>query len=407
MKENSTAPDFGNVFVATALVVLPLAAIAPLAIAWATALPALWIAIIYVRAGSYPWEGRPWLFPATLMGIVVYGGLTVFWSISPDRTLHIAVKLIPIVIGGWLLIGAAAQLDERARHRTSTALLFGAAVALILIGIEVATGGLLQGLLRGAGLKATGNLYHLNRAASQVAILIWPLWLILDRRRGPVVAAAGVGLAAAALYALDPDTPLLTLLGGVVFLALAQIAPRMAQGLMIAGVLAVALAIPLYPLILPLIDSALLSLNLDDFTLRHRFAIWEFAATRTMEQPIFGWGLGTSRVLPGTDGIAGQLGGGAETLPLHPHNALLQLWLELGIPGIALALIAIVTILRNITRYISGRKELAVALTVFFSATLIAELSYGIWQSWWLVFLWVSAALTIAVAGKPARTGAA
>lgn len=407
MNVNPTAPDFGNVFVATALVILPLAVLAPLAIAWAAALPALWIAFIYWRAGRYPWEGRSWLIPAALIGVVVYGTLTVVWSISADRTLHIAVRLAPIVAGGWLLVGAAAQLDERARHRTATALLFGGIVALVLIGIEIATEGLIHGLLRGAGFKATGNLYHLNRTASQVAILIWPLWLVLDRRFGSVVAVAGVVIAAAALFALDPETPLFTVFAGVVFLALAYISPRIAQRLMIAGVLAVALAIPLYPLILPLIDNALLSWNIGDFSLRHRFAIWDFAATKTMEQPVFGWGLGTSRVVPGAADSADVLRREAETLPLHPHNALLQIWLELGLPGIVLALIAVVTILGRITRYIRGRKELAMALTVIFSATLIAELSYGVWQSWWLVFLWVIAALTVVIAGKPARTDTA
>ena len=172
---------------------------------------------------------------------------------------------------------------------------------------------------------------------------------------------------------------------------------------MIAGVLVVAVAIPLYPLILPVVDNTLLSWNISDFTLRHRFAIWDFVATRTMEQPILGWGLGTSRVLPGADGIFEKLSSRAETLPLHPHNALLQIWLELGIPGIMLALITVVAILAKITRYIRGRKELATALTVVFTATLTAELSFGIWQSWWLVFLWVLAALTIAITGSPAQ----
>lgn len=403
MSVNSTAPDFGNVFVATALVILPLATLAPLAIAWAAALPVLWIAAKYLRCGRYPCEGRSWLIPSALIGLVVYATLTVIWSISPDRTLHIAVRLLPIVVGGWLLIGAAAQLDERARQRTSTALLFGGIIALVLIGIEIATDGLIQGLLRGEGFGSTGNLYHLNRTASQVAILIWPLWLILDRRFGPIVAAAGVVLAAVALFGLDPDTPLITVLAGAIFLALAYVAPRIAQALMIAGVLVVALAIPLYPSILPIVDSTLSSWNISDFTLRHRFAIWDFAATRMMEQPIFGWGLGTSRVVPGADGVVTQLSSGAETLPLHPHNALLQMWLELGIPGLLFALIAVVTILAKITRYISGRKELATALTVIFSATLTAELSFGIWQSWWLVFLWVLAALTIAITCRPAQ----
>ena len=407
MNVNAPAPDFGNVFVATAFVILPLLTLAPLSIAWAAALPALWIAVIYVRQGKPPWQGRSWLIPIALLGLIAYGALTVIWSISPDRTLHIAVKLIPIVIGGWLLIGAAAQLDQRARQRASMALVIGAFIAIVLIGFEVATDGLIQGLLRGRGLEAPGNVNHLNRTASAVAILVWPLWLVLDRRFGALAAAAGLGVAVVALFGLDPDTPLFTVFAGTIFLGLAYVAPRLAQGILIAGVLIAALSIPLYPMILPVVDSTLTSLSLSDFTLRHRFAIWDFAATRTMEQPLLGWGLGASRVVPGADGIAELVGARAEALPLHPHNALLQLWLELGIPGIVLALTAVVAILARIRRHISGRKELAVALTVIFSATLIAELSYGIWQTWWLVFLWVLAALTIAVAGGPTRTNPA
>lgn len=404
MSVNSTAPDFGNAFVAIALVILPLAAVAPLAIAWVPALPALWIAYIYLRSGKRPWEGRSWLIPIVFVCLIVYGALTVFWSISPDRTLHIATKLIPFVVGGWLLIGAAAQLDERARQRTATALLIGAAIALVMIAIEVATNGLIQGLVRGEGFKTMGHIFHLNRTGSQLAIMIWPLWLILDRRFGPVVAATGVLLAAAALFGLNPDTPLFTLVAGAIFLALAYTAPRLAQALMIAGVLAVALAIPLYPVLLPILDSVLVSFNISDLTLRHRFVIWDFAATKMMEQPLFGWGLGASRVVPGAETFAEELSSQAQRLPLHPHNALLQLWLELGLPGILVALFTILAILAKISRYVTGRKELAMALTVIFSASLIAELSYGIWQSWWLGFLWVLAALTIAIAGVSARS---
>ena len=403
MSVNTTAPDFGNVFAATALVILPLAAVAPLAISWVPGLAALWIAIIYLRCGRRPWEGRSWLIPIAVIGLVAYGAVTLIWSISPDRTLLTVVKLIPIAVGGWLLVGAAAQLDERARYRTSTALLIGGVFAFVFIGIEIATDGLIQGLLRGQGFEPTGRLIHLNRAASLVAILIWPLWLILDRRFGPVVAAAAVGLAALTLFGLDPDTPLFAVITGVLFLVLACRAPRLAQALMIAGIVVVALAIPLYPVILPIVDSTLSSWNISDFTLRHRFAIWDFAATRTMEQPILGWGLGTSRMVPGADGVVERLSSNAETLPLHPHNALLQVWLELGIPGILLAIATVVMILTKISRIISGRKEMATVLTVVFATTLIAELGYSIWQSWWLVFLWVLAALMIAIAGGPAR----
>ena len=151
MNASATAPDFGNVFVATALVILPLAAVAPLAISWVPALSVLWIAIIYLRCGKRPWEDRSWLIPLALVGLVAYGAVTLIWSISPDRTLITVVKLIPIAIGGWLLIGAAAQLDERARRRTSTALLIGGVFAFVFIGIELATNGPDPGLAARTG----------------------------------------------------------------------------------------------------------------------------------------------------------------------------------------------------------------------------------------------------------------
>ncbi len=398
MIKDTKAPDFGNVFVATAAVILPLAAFAPLAIAWAAAIPALWIALIYFRSGRYPWAGRAWLIPAAFAALIAYGALTTIWSITPDRSQDIAIRLVPIILGGWLLVGAAAQLDARARQRTATALVIGSGVTLILIAVEIATGGLIKSLLLGKGFDARESLYHLNRAASVVAVLIWPLWLTLVRRLGIAAAAGAAVLVAIILLGLDPDTPLFVLFAGSVFLAFAYFAPQCARLLLIAGLVAAAAGIPVYPEILPAIDSTLVTLNLSDFTLQHRFAIWDFTAAKTMEHPLLGWGLGASRAIPGADGIATQLGGRAEVLPLHPHNALLQLWLELGLPGILLTIIAFVVILIRIPRYIAGRKELAMSLTVIFSVTLIAELSYGLWQSWWLAFLWVLAALTIAIA---------
>lgn len=401
MSDTTPAPDFGNVFAATALVVPPLAVLAPLAIAWGALLPVIWIAVICARTGVRPWRGRTRTIPFVLAALIGYGALTSFWSITPDRTVDVTVKLVPILFGGWILVGAAAHLDEDARRRTSSALLIGGGLALAIIAIEIATDGLIHNLLRGNGFEAAGNLAHLNRTASQIAVLLWLLWLALGRRFGFAAAALGVVAGAGVLIALDPDTPVVAVLAGVVFFFLAYLAPQVARWLLIAGVLMVALAIPLYPILLPGIDNTLLAWGIDDFTLRHRFAIWEFTAGRAMEQLWLGWGLGSSRMIPGAGNIASQLSPAAQTLPLHPHNALLQVWLELGVPGIVFALVTVVTVLTKIRSFFAGRKELAVALTVIFSATLIAELSYGIWQSWWLVFLWVVAALTIAIAGGP------
>jgi O-antigen ligase len=99
----------------------------------------------------------------------------------------------------------------------------------------------------------------------------------------------------------------------------------------------------------------------------HRLSIWNFTADRVAERPIVGRGLETSKVIPGNktrpDGIDAAL-------PLHPHNAALQMWLELGV---------------------------AAAAGCFVSATVFALISYGIWQSWWLPALTIAgASMTLA-----------
>jgi len=106
------------------------------------------------------------------------------------------------------------------------------------------------------------------------------------------------------------------------------------------------------------------------------------------EKPILGWGLDSSRAIPGGRDLSDAYG---ERLSLHPHNAALQLRLELGLPGLLLALALLLWIV-----WVPGRdpKRGPMVLGVTTAATTIALMSYGIWQSWWIAALCLAAALT-------------
>jgi len=72
----------------------------------------------------------------------------------------------------------------------------------------------------------------------------------------------------------------------------------------------------------------------------HRIKIWEFVAKKISERPLLGWGMNSSKHF--SDGknmvytVSGEYLG--EALPLHPHNTILQIWVELGLPGILIFL---------------------------------------------------------------------
>jgi O-antigen ligase len=75
---------------------------------------------------------------------------------------------------------------------------------------------------------------------------------------------------------------------------------------------------------------------------------------------------------------------GGQWLPLHPHNAALQLWLELGAPGAILFawLVAWVWLALGAAAWpplyaAAAGSSLVTALVVGFG-------SYGVWQEWWI-----------------------
>ena len=71
-------------------------------------------------------------------------------------------------------------------------------------------------------------------------------------------------------------------------------------------------------------------------------------------------------------------------MPLHPHNLVLQMWLELGVPGALLLCVLIILILRRLTGPSLGRGMAALACGQFIAGLTVYVMSYGAWQSWWI-----------------------
>lgn len=81
-----------------------------------------------------------------------------------------------------------------------------------------------------------------------------------------------------------------------------------------------------------------------------RVEIWDYTSYRVFEHPWLGWGLGTSKFLDfkNPHGRLYQLV--REVAAPHPHNVVTQLWVELGIPGLALGVLFAFLTLRQASR---------------------------------------------------------
>ena len=132
----------------------------------------------------------------------------------------------------------------------------------------------------------------------------------------------------------------------------------------------------------------------------HRLLIWDFTLDRIAERPLFGWGLDTSRAIPGgterrpvrfiVPWSDRPITHSDQNLPLHPHNAALQVWLELGLMGVLVVMFAVWKFLRT-QLVLPGSGPMA---GYIICAMAIYSVAFGLMQSWWLALLVLTWAAT-------------
>ncbi|MBK4722780.1 O-antigen ligase family protein [Azospirillum sp. YIM DDC1] len=378
----------------------PLAAMAPRGLpVWAILIALVGLAGL-ARRGALGRLQRAMPGTAVVLAFLALASLSILWSPSPRAGLTVVeigyIGLGALAGGAWL-----SSLPGVEARRLTGLFLVGVFVGVLLFAVEAALDFPLHRWWNHvpAGVEIAETNVP-KRTAVLLCLMVWPAAMALDRagRRGLAVALPTV-FAAACLLLTSRSAMLGIAVGGVAF-ALAVWSPRLVRGAL-AAVLGVAFAFVL-PLVL-LFDRVL---NLDgaDWLFRsaqHRVEIWGMAASRALETPFFGQGIDASRALE-PEGAVSRFGTLTDSLlPLHPHNAFLQVWLELGAFGAALALAAALLLLLGTGRL--ERRLQPFALALFASALAMASTAYGIWQAWWMGGMLAAGLMLRLAARTPAR----
>lgn len=389
----------GHVLGVGAMLMLPLAVVAPAGLAPLALCLAVATAITsYVRTGRVPLGKTVAL---TLAAFLAYALASAVWAIDPAGALWMWARVAALFFSGLVLVDAAVRMGEAERAHVRRGLAAGLIAGWLLFAFEVSSNATVTMFLRDLVHSDPAPLsFIFNRAATILAVLAGA-GMLLALRRGLVWLAAAMPLAAmAVIVGTESSAAAVALaLGAVAFVA-GWLAPRrvpLALAVMLAGGMLAA------PLIVKLTYAlpGVATIAQAPTSYGHRLRIWAHAVDLIGEKPIIGWGFDASRDLttgvPPTD----TLGPNADLMPLHPHNGALQIWVELGFVGAAIAAIAAAVACLASGRVLSGRGARAALAALVVSATTVACLSYGIWQEWWQGGLWLAAALTIAVAGGP------
>ncbi len=331
--------------------------------------------------------------PAAIFGaLLAWGALSAAWSIHPLRSLVMTARLAGLFAA--ILALAAASLAVAPR-RAIVCLLFGTAAALALGMTDLATGGMLSRLVTVRPFAVV----RLNQLSAWLAILAMPVGALLfcrGRRAAGLVCAL---MMAGSVFVLD-DTTAKIGVGLSLPVAAAMYLRRAAAARVGAALLA--LFVLTAPLTLPRLaqlPGAFAAADSVKSSGGHRLLIWSFTGDRIAERPFLGWGLDAARAIPGGKD---EIRPGQTWLPLHTHDAALQVWLELGAPGAALLAIQLGWLALRLGSVDWPPVFAAAAGAGFAAATVIALAGWGIWQEWWLGTLAI-AAFSIILLGRAAR----
>jgi O-antigen ligase len=329
---------------------------------------------------------------ALLIALLVWAAISAAWSANPARTLARAGQIAGLCAIGMVVVSAALSLGDDQARRVRAAAVAGLVVAMALLAEERLTRAFLAALAK-PEVASAGNpvwWWIFKPGITILSILVW-VAMVDGVRKGRMLLGALAILAVAALAILiSGGTALVALVAGLIAYALSRNFPTRTPMAIAAALIFVGAAVVPWSAHMILAQPALIDpITAAARSFTHRLLIWDFVTTNILTHPLLGWGLDASRAIPGGKDIIEGMG---ERLPLHPHNALLQLHLELGVPGLLLGIALAVRICMRVGDGFDATGR-AGARAMTFAAICFAVASFSVWQSWWMSFQFIAAAI--------------
>lgn len=294
--------------------------------------------------------------PPWLLLFIVLAATSTFWSEAPSVTLRRSFALAGTTIVGLAIAYRLRPIDVLEAVRAAALLIVVASLALYFLG-DARTVDVVHGTLRGvaANKNALGRIAAVGLVAS--ACLVY-----LDRARLQrcLVTAAPMVLALALTDSAGGVA--LFVIAGAVIGALAMWRGRTSRlvlvAIVVAGLGAVILAFPN-----GIAYEDAIAITGRDPTLTGRTDIWDESVLAARERPLSGYGFGAFWGLGGggvESGAAARIRARLDVPVANAHNGMLDVTLDLGIPGAVVALLVLVGVaMKGIRDAREGRADAA------------------------------------------------
>lgn len=364
------------------------------------------LVLLYIYCSTHQWPR----FDKKLLGIfatiTILGALSSLWSVDPHYSFIRALKIAPALFSSAALLAVAGLIPASTanKDRLVAALCLLCGIGGFVLVFEYQTQFAISRYL----LKLDDdhlpnyiiNGFLLNRTLVYLVLLCLPALLALYKSglliRQKIFCLgfmiAGVGLAQ--LYTQSQTAEFAALLAILMLFYPAHI--KWARRLLAVGIIVTIFAAPLIPG--PIFKHFFTdtSMNekglLEEASIPHRFEVWNFVSSKIQQKPLLGWGLDSTRFIKSDQELQWMK---ADHV-MHPHNAVLECWIEMGVFGAALAAFFVFFLLQKL-------ENLPPLLQRYYTMLLVVTLgvlsmAYGLWQAWQMGMIAAIPALSVMAA---------
>lgn len=238
----------------------------------------------------------------------------------------------------------------------------------------------------------------LKWSAAAISLVFWPVLSIVRAisppqwRKGLCLALYAICAAIIMLLVVHTTSRFALLAATTVFIVSSYCARMGNRLVMLQWVLVIVSIVP-FSLLAGKLE--LYKVGYATFSGQARIAMWDYTARMTTHHPLHGAGIGATRAAYLQNSYAAT--DAKEKIALlerplvHPHNAFLQIWFELGGIGATILLLAGLAQISNIGKLEPGFRPFVHA--AWTSTTVIAMMSWDIWYTWFLALLAIACAI--------------
>lgn len=327
--------------------------------------------------------------------ILVLSASSLLWAKYFDTSKAKVFKLLALLPPQILLISLATSLNKDQLKPLEKYLPIGFIAASIFLIFEMIMQGVLHDLVRGMPVSHIADPTDFNRGSVALVLYSFSIFGLLSLKYNSYKAILVFIPLAIAVFISRSQSAQLALLVGSATLFLFPYQFKMAWKILKYAIIVLILATPF-------VTSYVYENFAQDLQnipvlakgyAGDRLEIWDYISRYALQSPWLGYGIEATRDVTDFDS---QYIFSDESDVLHPHNFVVQIWMEFGLLGISILIgliYALFTKLENQCNLVQQKIFLPTVMAVLVPASL----AYGLWQGLWIGLMFHVAAVAIMV----------